>query len=169
MKLVVVRHAKSMDRSEFTGDDDWKRPISEEGRKEMQKVARGLHQLIPEVERFVSSPLKRAKQTGDIMKAYYEEKGGRDYRLEETETLIPSAASSDFERWLRENAKGGTMAVFGHKPSLPKIVSYLLSREDDAFISLKKGSACLVDISPGERGELQWLLAPKQLEDLGWP
>jgi phosphohistidine phosphatase len=162
VKLLIVRHAKSMDRNDFTGSDDWDRPISDVGRREMKENADGIKSLVPGVDTFVSSPLRRALQTADIVIERY----GVSTDPVKTETLAPEADPSDFHNWLKECDLDGTTAIFGHRPSLPRIVSYLLSGRKNAFVELKKGSALLLEIDSSmseSASELQWAMTPEQL------
>lgn len=163
MDLLIVRHAKSMSREKFNGEDDWERPISDEGRHEMEEAAVGLRNLVPDVRSFVSSPLKRAKQTRSIVRDVY----SNNHQIKQTEALAPKASGAEFQDWLRSNADEEPIAIFGHNPSLPRIVSYLLSgQEGDSFVDLKKGSTTLMkltDLSKSSSGTLKWMINPKQL------
>jgi phosphohistidine phosphatase len=154
-----------MERNDFTGSDDWDRPISDIGRREMKENADGIKSFVPSIDTFVSSPLKRALQTADIVIESY----GVSIDPVKTKTLAPEADASDFHNWFKESDMDGTVAIFGHRPSLPRIVSYLLSGREDAFVELKKGSAVLLEIDSSKLGsaaELQWAMTPEQLRKI---
>lgn len=165
MKLLMVRHAIAEEREDFarTGKDDDLRPLTDEGRKKMKQIARGLRKLCPDVELLATSPLTRAAQTAAILDSVY---GG----LQEVEIddLSPDASPADFLRWLRQQ-KHGIIAAVGHEPSISLILSWLLTGAERRIFSFRKGGACLLDF-PGEVGAgtatLLWALTPGQLRDL---
>jgi phosphohistidine phosphatase len=165
MKLLLLRHAIAEEQDEFarTGKDDRLRPLTEEGRKKMKQGAKGLRQILPEIDLLATSPLTRAAQTGAIVDSVY---GG----LAEVEIaeLSPEAKPTDFLRWLRKQ-KAGTVAAVGHEPSISLILSWLLTGSERRIFSFRKGGACLIEF-PGEVGggtaTLLWALAPGQLRDL---
>ncbi|HEV7503641.1 MAG TPA: histidine phosphatase family protein [Thermoanaerobaculia bacterium] len=165
MKLLLLRHAIAEDQEEFsrTGKDDRLRPLTEEGRKKMKQAAKGLREILPEVDLLATSPLTRAAQTGAIVDSVY---GGLSEV--EIEELSPEATPTDFLRWLRKQ-KAGTVAAVGHEPSISLITSWLLTGTERRIFSFRKGGACLLEFT-GEVGAgtatLLWALAPGQLRDL---
>lgn len=165
MKLLLIRHAIAEEREDFarTGKDDRLRPLTDEGRKKMKQGARGLRQVLPEIDLLATSPLTRAAQTGAIVDSIY---GG----LPEVEIdeLSPEATPTDFLRWLRKQ-KAETLAAVGHEPSISLILSWLLTGSERRIFSFRKGGACLIEFA-GEVGAgtatLLWALTPGQLRDL---
>jgi phosphohistidine phosphatase len=165
MKLLLIRHAISEEREDFarTGKDDRLRPLTDEGRKKMRQAARGLREIVPEVDLLATSPLTRAAQTAAILDTVY---GG--LKEVEIEELSPEATPKQFLRWLRKQ-KADTLAVVGHEPSLSLIVSWLLTGSERRIIAFRKGGACLLEF-PAEVGAgtatLLWALTPAQLREL---
>ena len=165
MKLLLLRHAIAEDQGDFarTGKDDRLRPLTDEGRKKMKQGAKGLREILPEVDLLATSPLTRAAQTGAIVDSVY---GG--LAEVEIEELSPEATPTDFLRWLRKQ-KAGTIAAVGHEPSISLILSWLLTGTERRIFSFRKGGACLVEFA-GEVGggtaTLLWALTPGQLRDL---
>lgn len=166
MNIVVIRHAIAQEREDAArcGVVDAERPLTEEGRRRMEKAARGLHHLVPEVGLLATSPLLRAVQTGAIL--------ARSYGVtpRETRLLSPGAPPGKLLDWVWEQARGaGTVAVVGHEPDLSKWASWLLTGEERPLLRLKKGGACQLAFrsrpEPGQ-GVLHWLLAPRQLRAL---
>src|SRR5436305_8482937 len=141
MKLLLIRHAIAEEREDFakTGKDDRLRPLTEDGRKKMKQVARGLQEIVPEIDLLATSPLTRAAQTGAIVDSVY---GG----LKEVEIaeLSPEATPVDFLRWLRKQ-KADTVAAVGHEPSISLILSWLLTGTERRIFAFRKGSACLIE------------------------
>lgn len=165
MKLLLIRHAIAEEPEDFarTGKDDRQRPLTDEGRKKMKQIAKGLHELVPEIDLLATSPLTRAAQTGAILDSVY---GGLSEV--EIEELSPEATPTEFLRWLRKQ-KGETIAVVGHEPSLSLILSWLLTGTERRLFSFRKGGACLLEFS-GEVGAgtatLLWAVPPGQLRSL---
>jgi phosphohistidine phosphatase len=165
MKLLLLRHAIAEEREDFarTGKDDRLRPLTDEGRKKMKQIARGLRRVLPEVDLLATSPLTRAAQTAAIVDSVY---GG--LAEVEIDELSPEATPTDFLRWLRKQ-KAETIAAVGHEPSISLILSWLLTGTERRIFSFRKGGACLVEFA-GEVGAgtatLLWALTPAQLREL---
>jgi phosphohistidine phosphatase len=165
MRLLIIRHATAEEREDFarTGKDDRLRPLTDEGRKRMKQGARGLKNIVPEIDLLATSPLTRAAQTGAVIDSVY---GG--VREVEVEELSPEAPPVEFLRWLRQQ-EHETVAVVGHEPSISLILSWLLTGTERRIFSFRKGGACLVEFA-GEIGAgtatLLWALTPAQLRAL---
>jgi phosphohistidine phosphatase len=164
MQLLVIRHAIALAREEFSGDDDALRPLTREGRQQMQRVAKGLRRIVGDVDVLGSSPLLRAMQTADIVA---EEFAGVD--IEMVKALEPESALPTFVTWLRKQGDAEVVAVVGHEPHLGTLVTWLLAGLDEPRVPLKKGGACLLDFStlPRKGGAtLRWALTPALLRDV---
>jgi phosphohistidine phosphatase len=166
MRLLLIRHAIAQEREEFelTGQDDRRRPLTEEGRRRMKRVARGLKTLAPVIDLLATSPLTRAAQTAAILDDAY---GG----LKEVEIaeLAPEAAAGELLAWLGRQERRATVALVGHEPALSGFLGYLLTGEERRLQPLKKGGAALVEL-PTEiaagAAELIWAIPPRVLADL---
>ena len=167
MRLLIVRHAIAETREAFarSGQDDSLRPLTAEGRKRMRRGARGLRTIVPTIDILATSPLVRAVQTAEIVAEAYD--GLRIVRVDE---LSPEKQFPAFLAWLRTQDASGTIAAVGHEPHLSGLASWLLTARSGSFISLKKGSVCLLefgrDLNAGA-AMLLWALAPAQLRALG--
>lgn len=167
MDLLVIRHGLAGDREEFarTGRPDSERPLTPRGRSRMRKGARGLRALVPEVHILGTSPYVRAAQTAGIV--------AEEYGLPPAEpvpALTPSRRPATLLPWLERHADAEVVAVAGHDPHLPALVSWLLTGRAEPVLVLDKGGACLLDLGDAPRaGEarLLWLLTAKQLRRMG--
>jgi phosphohistidine phosphatase len=167
MQLLVIRHAIAQSREEFAGDDDTLRPLTDEGRRRMQRVAKGLRHLVRQLDVLGSSPLRRAIQTADIVA---EEFAGVD--IAAVRALEPESALPAFVTWLRTQRDAELVAVVGHEPHLGTLVTWLLTGLDEPRVPLKKGGACLLEFSslPRKGGAtLQWALTPALLRGASRP
>ena len=166
MDLLVIRHADAGDAADFarSGRPDDERPLSDEGRRKMKQVARGLRELVPEIAALASSPLVRARQTAEIVAAAYD-----GATVETVSALRPGEAPAALAQWLGRRDGGGPAAVVGHEPHLGTTVGWLLTGTARSILELKKGAACLLSCDaqwgPGT-AVLRWALTPGQLRAL---
>jgi phosphohistidine phosphatase len=164
MDLLLIRHAIAQDKAEFAGRDDALRPLTDEGRAKMERVARGLRALVPELPVLASSHLVRAVETAEIVAAAY---GGMEYEV--IPSLAPDSAPDETLVWLRSRQSHEVVAAVGHEPSLSRLASWLLTGEARSLLVLKKGGACRLefdDAPAAAAGTLRWLLEPGQLRRL---
>lgn len=165
MRVLIVRHALAGSREEFarTGKPDAERPVTAVGKKKMQRAARGLRKMAPDIDRLATSPYRRAVQTARIVARAYE-------ALEPVvlDHLVPDVEPPVVARWLRAQRGVGTIALVGHEPQLSRLATYLLTKDSESIVVLEKGAACAIDLPAGGRtGSLVWLLTAKQLRALG--
>jgi phosphohistidine phosphatase len=166
VKLVIIRHGPAGDRAEWEAErrDDRLRPLTPEGRKEIQRVAPGLVRLVPTLDVLATSPLVRAAQTAEIIAQAY------DSEPVILEALAPERDPDETVGWLQKQPADYTLGLVGHEPHLSTLVGYLLIGTRASFIDLKKGGACILDLrgtpQPG-KGNLNWLLTPRELRRLG--
>ena len=167
MHLLVIRHADAGDAADFarSGRPDDERPLSDEGRRKMKQVARGLCVVVPEIAALAASPLVRARQTAEIVAAAYD-----GITVETVSALRPGEAPAGLAQWLERHGAAGVAAVVGHEPHLGTTVGWLVSGETHSVLELKKGAACLLSCDtawgPG-KAVLRWALTPGQLRALG--
>ena len=167
MQILIIRHAKAAQRGllGFLGKKDAARPLTEVGRRDMRKAAKGIQKLVPEIDVLATSPLARARETADIVSKRYD-----DIAVMELAPLAPGGSKEDVLAWLRDQKPSATVALVGHEPDLGILASWLLSGGADSFVSLKKGAACLIEMTekptPGS-GRLEWLLPPATLRKRG--
>lgn len=165
-RLLLVRHAIAEDRAVFarTGQSDGYRPLSEKGIQRMQLAARGLYELVDQIDLLATSPLVRAVQTAEIMSEAF---GG--IPIVETDVLA-TGPDSAFLAWYRGISDSGLVAAVGHEPYLGEWASWLAAGPSEDFLVFKKGGACLLEfpdeIEPG-RAVLNWNVAPAHLRVLG--
>ncbi|MCW8829384.1 MAG: histidine phosphatase family protein [Gammaproteobacteria bacterium] len=165
-QLLVVRHAIALEREEAAahGLSDGKRPLTGKGRQRMEQTAAGIRSLCDRPVLILSSPLLRAHQTAEILAAHYQ-----DPTLVLCDELAPSHPPTRLVRVLQKQQSDGLLVVVGHEPQLSTLVALLLCGQEQAFITLKKGGAALLEFTQGVNNgsaTLNWLLQPKQLRQL---
>jgi phosphohistidine phosphatase len=165
MKLLLIRHGPAGDPEawEREGRDDRLRPLTPDGKNDMRQAAAGLATLVTRIDALAASPLVRAVQTAEIMADEY------DCKVVISAALEPDRDPEEALKWLREQGFSGTVALVGHEPHLSSLVGYLLAGKRISFIALKKGGACLLEVtSPSPvGGMLEWLLTRRELGRLG--
>lgn len=168
MRLLIVRHADAGDAEQFarTGKPDHLRPLSDEGRETMLSVALGLREVVPKIDRVVTSPYVRAVETAAILCAAYKI---TDAPVE-TRTLEPNALPADFAAWLAKQRDAKLIAAAGHEPNLSFLTTWLMTGAAESRVRLKKAGACLLEFEGAPRkgeGVLLWLHTAEQLARLG--
>lgn len=166
-QLLIVRHAIAMDRDEAHARlwRDADRPLTDRGRRRMQQAAAGIRMETGPLYRILSSPLRRAQQTAEILAREYP-----DSHLTLTDGLSPGQSLTALIGELADIPQECTLALVGHEPDLSQLIALLLCSDVRSAVRLKKGGAALIDfpltIEAGH-GELLWLLTPGQLRKLG--
>jgi phosphohistidine phosphatase len=170
MRLLVIRHAVAVDRDAFaqTGEPDALRPATAPGLKKMRQNVLGLRTIVPRVHVLASSPLVRARQTAELLQKPY-----ALAEIEQLPALAPDRKPAEAVAWLAglEPTSGDfTVAVVGHEPHLGQLVSFLLTGRRRAFVELRKGGACLLDlgeeVAPGA-AMLRWMAGSRMLRAIG--
>jgi len=166
MELLIVRHAIAVERGDpaFENDDD--RPLTPEGIHKFRLAARGLKEVAPKLDRIISSPLVRARQTAEILR----EVVSPHRKIDFCDYLAPSGDHADLVAYLNQLGVE-SIALVGHEPHLSGFTSYLLAGEEcAAALVYKKGGAGLVnfpDTLAAGSGTLEWLIQPGALRDIG--
>jgi phosphohistidine phosphatase len=163
MQLLVIRHAIAQTREEFavTAEDDALRPLTNEGRRQMERAAMGLRHIVSELDVLGSSPFLRAMQTAGIVADEYD-----GTEITTVKALEPDSAPEAFVAWLRRQRDSETVAIVGHEPHLGMLVTWLLTGLAEPRVPLRKGGACMLDFAalPRKGGAtLRWALTPALL------
>lgn len=152
MMLYLIQTGEAVARE----TTDFDRPLSDQGRLNMEKLASLLSRVHLEAKKVIHSGNTRAQQTLEIFRwAATPERGLVEAR--------PGLGPEDpVEPWVREISLWEEDAVIvGHQPFLGRLVSQLLTgREDPAVVLFKPGTA--VCLSKGAGGwSLCWMVPPE--------
>ena len=162
--LYLVRHAIAEDKAPSRKDGD--RALTDEGREKMEQACRGLRAMDVRLDVILSSPLRRARETAEILAATL----GK-VPIE----IVPELSSGEDQgralRALRGFDRFESLAAVGHQPDLGSLASLLLTGNLElAWLPFKKGAvACFeADLDTTQpRGRLEWFLQPSWLRALG--
>ncbi len=139
-------------------EEDSKRPLTTEGRIEMQKIGKSLKAVGLQASRVITSPLRRARETAEITAKIL-----KIPILEEWDELKPDGSKAALYRKLARNEQNSGLILVGHEPYLSSMIGQIIGTTD-ARIVLRKGGLAKVRITsftPRVSGELRWLLTPK--------
>jgi phosphohistidine phosphatase len=112
VRVFLVRHAEAA-----PGDPDELRPLTPAGRD----AARALGERLPQVDAVVTSPLLRARETGELIAR------GTGAGPTTDERLAPGATLNDLSAAVA--GRGDTVVAVGHQPDCSEIVFELTGRE----------------------------------------
>ena len=155
--LFILRHGEAGNRMTVV-EKDSERPLTPEGRTEMQKIAKSLKAIGLQIDRIYTSPLRRARETAEIAAKILEIP-----TLEEWDELKPDGSKTGLYRKLARLGQNSRPILVGHEPYLTSMIGEIMGTTS-AKIVLKKGGVAKVRItsfSPRISGELRWLLTPK--------
>jgi phosphohistidine phosphatase len=166
MQLYLVRHAIAAEQDPRQWPDDRQRPLTAAGKRRFRRTVNSLvavMQSAGKVERLITSPLVRARQTAAML-----HRAGLPQPVEES-VLAPGRTATRVLAVLRAHDVPSIVLV-GHEPDLGRLLAVCIAGAD-AKLSLrfrKGGAACLSFAGVPRVGEatLEWLLPPKALRVL---
>ena len=162
MNLYLMRHGIAVFRDAPGIRSDRDRPLTQKGIKRMEKAAKGLAALKISFDHILTSPLVRARQTAKVVA----ETLNRADRLKEIRELAPAGTVQSLLDSLTPYRRDGHLLLVGHEPLLSETASFLLSKDTQIELLLKKAGICAIevdDLPPQRPGTLLWMLAPRQL------
>lgn len=165
MRVYFIRHAIAVPHDAPGVVDDAARELTREGIAKMRRQVRGLAKLKVHLDRLYTSPLVRARQTADIVA----DELGMTGNIRTMPALGPVG---NFDRMIEQLAAHPSLqdvGLVGHRPSLMEMATRLISGLGTPVLQMKKGGVACVevaDLHAPVRGELLWLLTPKQLRGL---
>jgi phosphohistidine phosphatase len=164
--LVLVRHAIAEDRR--AGKKDADRRLTPEGAAKLNRAAQGLKALEVAPARILTSPLRRARETAELLA---EVLGGKVEVCaslapgHHPQTVLDALGAED------EAGERGTAVLVGHEPDLGELASWLLTGSAKTVrLPFRKGGAAAIApavLSRKQAGTLRWMLTPRQLRALG--
>lgn len=156
MNIYFLRHASAGSRKANPAADEL-RPLDSDGIQQCGVIGRALAAIDVKLDIVISSPLKRAIQTAEVVAREI----GYEDRIESSDALLPDADYRAFEQLLRSQAKKDEIMVVGHNPTLSEFLSLLISGgASHTAVDLKKGAIAKVPME-GNSSPLQWCLTPK--------
>jgi phosphohistidine phosphatase len=165
MDVILFRHGIAVDAEHWKGDDAT-RPLTPAGADRTKQGAQGLGRLKVQPDHMFSSPLIRARQTAELVKAEL----ALQTKIELVDDLRPDAPPDALLARLATLPARSVVLCVGHEPHLSTAMSLMISGKTAASIEMKKaaaGSVGFVGVPKAGVGTLQWLLPPRTLRVLG--
>ncbi len=164
VQLYLFRHADAVDVGQQGVRRDADHRLSKKGRDQAQRMAKFLHRIGCHPQQIATSPLVRARETGEIVAEIFEPPDG----VEEVEDLTPGGSRARLVRWL--NRKDWTAVLLvGHLPDLAELGAHLVAGDIRVPLALKKaGVLCLSfeqRVEP-EKGQIEWLVQSNLLDSV---
>ena len=155
MRLYFVRHGRAEDRLNWDPAQDHLRPLTEEGKRLMQKSAARIRGLGVTPDVVLTSPLTRARQTADIVG---EALGCDVVEADELVNLGVDKLAALLERY----AFAESLLLVGHEPDFSMTIDMICGGGN---VVVKKGSLIRVDLyaTVPPRGGLVWSIPPRML------
>jgi len=153
MRLYLVQHAKAASK-----ETDPQRPLTEEGRRDIQKVAAFIKYLDLSVDYLWHSGKTRAQQTAEILADVVEVRK----EMAAHEGLAPN----DDVSTLRDEIISDRLDIMivGHLPFLSKLTSLILTgSESSKTVAFKNGGIVCLDYSDDNQCQLDWMIIPELL------
>lgn len=164
MNIYIIRHAIAIDEG-TEGFEDSERPLTDNGRKKMRQIARGLRALGVGVDLIISSPYVRARETADVLADVLRMK----QKAAISENLLPLGDPDLLISEINEKYSVDSIAIVGHEPNLSTLTGLLISENAKVSMTYKKGGVCKLttdDLHHSRTATLEWLLTPKMLVEL---
>ena len=155
MILYLMRHANA---GTVRGNTllDSKRGLIKEGKEQCMLMARVLNALKAPIDVIVSSPLKRALQTAQLVGTEL----GYDAKVEVSPALGLNGSYVDFQKVLDKYADREGILAVGHNPGIFQFLGRLITGNGGAAIRMRKASIARVDMNH-HPPRLQWLMDPR--------
>jgi len=153
MKLYLVQHGEAC-----TKEINPERPLTDQGKADIDRLANLLEQTGIQVERVIHSDKRRAEQTAQqLAKAI-----APGVELETSGLLNPNDNPKAFD-WQSESWDRDTLIV-GHLPFMAKLVSHLvIDNEDQLIVAFQPGSIVCLEHMNGAEWQINWMIRPELL------
>ena len=164
MNLYLIRHNEARPvGGEIIRDAD--RPLTDDGERIAGLMGRMLALVDPSIGLILTSSLKRARQTGEII--------GRELRkgvtIRVSENLAPGLPSKAFIKELSSLGEEKGVVAVGHQPDMSSLISTLIAGTSHAAVAMATGAVAKIVVQPPSRhleAHLEWLLTPDLLRKI---
>jgi phosphohistidine phosphatase len=132
----------------------------------MEKAVRGMRRLGLKIDRILTSPLTRARQTAEIVAAGL----GLEKALYDWDELGPAYREGVLLSRLRQLGAKDRVLLVGHEPDMGLFSSFLVCGKPESILEFKKGALCEIRFEgkpESGQGWMTWYLLNKHLRLLG--
>lgn len=166
MDVILIRHGKAGNRDPNSWPDDDDRPLTAEGQAEHRAVTRAAKKMGVKFDFLVTSPLRRAKETADILASVYRWPEEPQVAAE----LGHGYSVGAVVKLLAKFPPTSRVALVGHEPDFSALATALIGGKTGLGLQIKKsGIAGIRFEGPAESGAgtLLFLLKPSHLRKIG--
>lgn len=150
MNLYLVQHGIPKPETE-----DPQKPLSEIGKREVEKVAKVLRERGVKVYKILHSGKLRARETAEILGRYLEPQEG----IFESEGLNPLDPPEIWANQLLNESK--PFMLVGHLPHLQKLCSLLIiGNPEKPILKFRQGGVVALEKNEREGWIISWVLYP---------
>jgi phosphohistidine phosphatase len=154
MRVYLVQHGES--RSE---EEDPQRRLTDEGVRNVQKVAQFLRPLGLRFDTLWHSGKDRAQQTAEILASAVSATQGTVQR----DGLAPKDPVAPVKQSIEQSA--GDVMIVGHLPFLGKLAALLVAdNEETEIVAFRFGCVVCVERIDDARWKLAWMIVPALLD-----
>lgn len=164
MNLVLLRHGIAIDRDAEACPADPERWLTDRGLDRTAAAVAGLGRVGLRPDVVLSSPWRRATETAELARRAL----APELTTLTSEAFVPAGSPSAAAGVLAGLGSVEEVLCAGHAPQLDRLLAWLVGAPRP-FTALKKAGAAWLDVwslRPGGAA-LVWLLAPRQLRQLG--
>lgn len=165
MELYILRHGEAGKPIPNVRKDS-ERPLTVAGQGEIIEVAKAVVKLGVKFDFVATSPLKRARQTAEVVAKIFNLKKGS---FEDWTELKPDGRNRELFHKLSQFKPESSVLIVGHEPYLSRMIAEIVFDGGSGRIVLKKGGLAKITMTtfhPKIKGELRWLLTPKHLKKI---
>lgn len=150
MRLYLVQHGEAKAEA-----DDPRRPLTDEGKAEVEKVADAAWKLGVKPSHILHSGKLRAEETAEIIARVLEVS-------KEPEAVFGLNPNDDVRSWAAKLAQQEEdLMLVGHLPFLDKLASLILCGNEAAgIVQFRYGAIVCLERKEDGTWRLQWILAP---------
>lgn len=153
MKLYLVQHAKAASK-----DVNPERPLTEEGRQDINKVATFIRPLNLAVDYLWNSGKTRAMQTAEVLAEVMTVKN----KVVARDGLAPN----DDVKAIKDQiiSVNSDIMIVSHMPFVAKLASLLLTgSESSGTVAFRQGGIVCLDYSNENQWQINWMITPDLL------
>jgi phosphohistidine phosphatase len=166
MEMLLIRHGPAANRNPRKWPDDAERPLTKSGVAATRRAFKGLARVHPPIQRVISSPAVRARETAEILR----DELHLNAEVTFWDELAPDRPAGAILSRLNGNRRTDGVAFVGHEPTLGELIGVALTGDASPVVRLSKAGAAEI-IFPGRAvpagGQLAWLLTRKQMAEIG--
>ena len=153
MKLYLVQHGEASPK-----EIDPDRSLTQQGRKDIERLAEFLGRAGIGVERVIHSGKLRASQTAELLAAVVAPSVG----LETNDHIRPNDDPRSID-WVKETGGRDSMIV-GHMPFMGRLVSLLLADSPESpFAAYQPGTVVCLESGTEGGWQINWMIRPELL------